>query len=425
MNAIYSAPHRCEAPADAAATQGSIYRLGSTNVKPGDFVVPEKKLGLQILPMEKPCERLSSYHAAFPDPGALSAPLRALGAGALGAAFDALDARGEGFLLLSEVRMALRAAMGGAEPAEPTVATLCGLYEREAPKRGDGATLVSRAHWLEGVPACADLLDEAAALNRPSVLATCGSLAQKELLARFRGVPPPRGAPEGPAPRRLSPRAAPAAREPAPDATINQRAVPLGESLEVSPSGLLLLSPAKAAAASPGRLLTAGPLGSGDALPHVAGMHLGAIRRAQLAGEAALAGRPAPDYSVPAEDFRVAGPALQTTLERDFGAFGSDPRNVPIHEPAIAGFCTTVRELAVGTTRVSKHVPFYTGHVPQLQHGAAGEQGLGASPRNSFHRSTNLIDNFKSRVSGYTGYSPRAAMCVLFCGSGREKRGPC
>jgi hypothetical protein len=408
MNNIYAAPHRCEAPSDAAAASGTVYRMGTTNVKPGDFVVPEKKLGLQILPMEKPCERLSSYHADFPDPGALSAPLRALTPDALGAAFDALDARGEGYLLLSEVRMALRAAMGGVEPAEATVATLRGLYEREAPKRGDGATLVSRAHWLEGVAACADMLDEAVALNRPSVLATCGSLAQKEASARFRGVPPPRAAPEAPAPRRLSPHKAPAPPDAAPDATINQRAAPLGEALEVAPTGLLVLSPEKAAA-SPARLLTAGPLGNGE-FPHMGGMHLGAIRRAQLAGEAALAGRAPPDFSVPVEDFRVAGPSLVTTNVRDYGDFGSDPRNVPIHEPAIAGFCTTVRELAVGTTRVSKHVPFFTGHVPQYEHGPAGEQGLGASPRNSFHRSTNLIDNFKSRVSGYTGYAPRAAM---------------
>ena len=83
---------------------------------------------------------------------------------------------------------------------------------------------------------------------------------------------------------------------------------------------------------------------------------------------------------------------------------------MPIRQPGIAGFSTTVRELIGGTTRASAHVPYYTGHVPECAHGAAAEQGLGASPRNTFHRSTNLIDNFSSRVSGYTGYSPRAAM---------------
>ena len=83
---------------------------------------------------------------------------------------------------------------------------------------------------------------------------------------------------------------------------------------------------------------------------------------------------------------------------------------MPIQAPGIAGFATTVKELIAGTTRVSKHVPYYTGHLPQCEHGAAGEQGKGASPRNSFHGSTNLLDNFSSRVSGYTGYSPRAAL---------------
>ena len=261
-----------------------------------------------------------------PPPAGLAPLLRSLTPEALGAAFDALDARGEGFLLLTEVRMALRAALADAEPPEALVATLCGLLERECPKRSDGATLVSRENWLEGAPACADMLEEEVVLGYPRALSTCGSLAQKEATSRFRGVPPPSNTPEAPAPRRLSPRPAPLPSPPLLDASINQRAVPLGEALEMGRGGLLVLSPGKCAeaAASPGggRLLTAGAVGSGEA-PHSTGMHLGSVRRAQLAGEAALAGRPAPDFSVKPEDFRLSGPAMVTTLARDFGDFGS------------------------------------------------------------------------------------------------------
>ena len=424
-DAKFASP-RCEAPPDAAAAGATLYRSATTNVAPGDYAPPGRALGLQILPMDKPCLRYSAYLADYAAPGALHARLRALQPGALEAAFAALDARGEGEVLLSELRMLLVhafAASGLGEPEEAIVATLANLYEREGARRSDGAVVLPLAHVLAGVAACADMLAEEAALGRPEVLARTSSLAVKEARARDRALD---AAPslEGPPRPRLPPPPAPLA---SPHATLSparaaassprasaaeaaaareslRRSAPAGATLALdAASGLLLASPASGA-----RLLTAGPLGDPSASPKATGMNLGALRAAQLTGEAVLGGR-APPAAAPHE-FRLAGAALCTSGMRDYGDYGSAPAALDIAQPGIAGFAQTVRELAAGSTRQSRHPPHYTGHVPKEPHGASAEFGLGATARNSFHRSTNLIDNFASRVSGYTGYLPKAAL---------------
>ena len=454
----FSSP-RIEAPPDAAAAAATLYRTSSTNVAPGDYEPPRRALGLQILPMEKPCLSHSSYLAAFPAPGALHARLRALRPGSLEAAFAALDAQGEGFVLLAELRMLLVhafAASGLGEPEEAIVATLANLFEREGARRSDGAVVLSQLYIVQGVAACADMLEEEAALGRPKVLAHASSLAVKEARARDRSLPtepsfegparprlPPTEALAHPHPNMVSPSAAAAATviSPRPSAQAAQaareallRSAPLGHTLVLDPaSGLLHQSPAAAAAAevraqedalgsssrmgssSPAgaaaraRLLTAGPLGSPTAAsPKPHGMNLGALRQAQLTGDAMLGGREPP--SLHPGEYRLSGPSYCTSTQRDFGDYGSAPAQLPVREEGIAGFAQTVKELAGGSTRVSQHVPYYTGHVPKDPHGASAAFGLGAVQRNSFHRSTNLIDNFRSRVSGYTGYLPKAAM---------------
>ena len=451
----FSSP-RIEAPPDAAAASATLYRTSSTNVAPGDYEPPKRALGLQILPMEKPCLSHSSYLAAFPAPGALHARLRALRPGSLEAAFARLDARGEGFVLLAELRMLLVdafAASGLGEPEEAIVATLANLFEREGARRSDGAVLLSQLYIVQGVAACADMLEEEAALGRPEVLARASSLAVKDARARDRSLPtepsfegparprlPPTEALAHPHPNMVSSSAAAAATvvSPRPSAQAAQaareallRSAPPGDTLQLDPaSGLLHQSPAAAAAAaqestlgsssrgggSPAgaaaaraRFLTAGPLGSPSAAsPRPHGMNLGALRQAQLTGDAMLGGREPPPLH-PGE-YRLSGPSYCTSTQRDFGDFGSAPSQLPVREEGIAGFAQTVKELAVGSTRVSQHVPYYTGHVPKDPHGASAAFGLGAVQRNSFHRSTNLIDNFRSRVSGYTGYLPKAAM---------------
>ena len=435
----FNAPFRTEFPPDHSTTSSSMYTTSVTNVHPTDYEKPVSKVGLQILPMEKPSTALSVYGAAYPAPNTLATRLRSLSPEALEAAFVTLDVRGEGHVLLSELRQLLFHAFdasGLGEPEECVVATLRNLYEREGSKRGDGAVILPLLHIVEGVKACADMFEEEENLGRPEVLSQVGSLAVKEARGRDRtmSTEPSR---EGPPPPRLTP-IAPLEHphptfSPVPSSTqaslgaslkwsesksspagpeVTQRNAPMGETLSVDRgTGLLIQSPL-ASPESKSRFLTSGPSGTRTlASEKATGLNVGALRAASLVAEATLAGRlstpPALSPSDRINSFRLSGPSLMTSGMRDFGDFGSNPRALPVSSPGIAGFYSTSNELTAGTTRVTMHPPFYTGHIPKDPHGSAAKFGLGVEQRNSFHRSTNLVDNFKSRVSGYTGYLPR------------------
>ena len=179
---------------------------------------------------------------------------------------------------------------------------------------------------------------------------------------------------------------------------------PLGSGLDVSGEGFLLLSPR----AERERQLTAGPLGAPAELAQ-RGLRVGALREAALASERALSGSPAPGASKKQEQFRLGGPSLVTSNMRDLGDYGSNPRDMAVTAVGIAGAPISTRELNAGTTRVSQHPPGYTGALPIYEKGAAAEQGMGAIKRNIFMAKTNLSDTFVPRVSGYTGYTPRAS----------------
>ena len=49
---------------------------------------------------------------------------------------------------------------------------------------------------------------------------------------------------------------------------------------------------------------------------------------------------------------------------------------------------------AAGTTRASKHLPCYSGHVPKTMWGRVGEHGLGTTTHDFFHATTNLSMTF-------------------------------
>jgi hypothetical protein len=150
------------------------------------------------------------------------------------------------------------------------------------------------------------------------------------------------------------------------------------------------------------RLLTAGPLGGVDLT--LRGLHVGTMRRAQLAADAVAHGD-APPTGMDM-GFRLSGPPMATAYLRDVGAYGDNPRERPTGEADSAGFVQTTRVLSQGTTRTSRHPPGYTGHVPSIPVGAAAEQGLGAHKRNTFHAQNNLSETVFTRVPGYGGHQP-------------------
>ena len=75
----------------------------------------------------------------------------------------------------------------------------------------------------------------------------------------------------------------------------------------------------------------------------------------------------------------LLGPEPLSSYDRDEGKYGEDPCKRPVNTDDIRGFYMTTSELARGTTRISKQVPGYMGHVPMYTHGPSS-QGLGNIP---------------------------------------------
>jgi hypothetical protein len=388
VDSKFHAPHRADAPPDASLSMGSTYHVTTSNVAPGDYEVPTRKLGLQVLTMEKQTVGASVMTGAFVDAPALVQRARAVPARALDDAAASLDARGDGFVLLSEVREGLSRAYATArlgEPEEPLVATVVALFAREGRVLKDGSTVVPRDVWAQGLAVAADLWVEDLALGRPEVLAKTGSLREKAAAARVVGVPPPRKL-AAPPPPRLSAPGSPARAPPARTApsTPVDRLAPLGAGLVVGADGLLALSPR----ASRARALTVEGAGAGADSPRALGLKVGALREAALAGDLSLSGRAPPPPS--ASDFKLGGPNLTTSNMRDFGDFNSDPCNFPVHAPSLAGHPAASQELMAGTTRSSRHPPGYTGTLPLYDKGPMAEQGLGAHKRDVVMMKNNM-----------------------------------
>lgn len=133
---------------------------------------------------------------------------------------------------------------------------------------------------------------------------------------------------------------------------------------------------------------------------------------AASAGTAAAAGATARSaYPLVAVDgLRLHGPAPSTSYAKDIGV-GEDngPCKRPVRDPLADGYCPTTRDLASGTSLLSKHPSGYGGHVPSLVGGHAPlhGHGLGLTKRDTFNAKTNLSETFLRRVPGYGGHVPR------------------
>lgn len=100
------------------------------------------------------------------------------------------------------------------------------------------------------------------------------------------------------------------------------------------------------------------------------------------------------------------GPAPASRYQIDVGKPGTGPHTRPLSDSIAAGMYQTTRDLLGGTSRQSKHVPGYQGHIPSYTYSVAAEQGLGSTTRDTFHSKTLLASTFTRRVPGYTGFLP-------------------
>lgn len=131
VDSKFHAPNRAEPPPDASGTAllASVFTAATTTVRPGDYKPPERKLGLQVLPMEKPVWQDSTTHEEYPYFPALAEQLLSVSEEALEKGWQAYNATGEGFILPKEMRGALRDALGH-EPNPCQVMVLEGLVSR-------------------------------------------------------------------------------------------------------------------------------------------------------------------------------------------------------------------------------------------------------------------------------------------------------
>jgi len=387
------APEQRGAVPDAEVKGASVYDLQyKWNVRPGDYHVPEPKLGLTVMPMHKPQVGVPEYASNYPDYRLEARLLRDVTDAAVDAAVREADAVQEGFVLAREVRMCIRTCLGGREPSSH----LANLFNGYFAKRG--LTRIMRDELAAAVRDAADYLD--AELD-------CQSQAA---MRDFRAARNRKPVPEAD----FSAAAAAAAEDDAhADAKAAAEGAERAEGGTEVEAALMSSSAGSRAGSGSKRLLTAGPLGVPEGLKGPPGLNTGNMRATALNSEAARRGMPIPipppgDTTV--KNFRLQGPTPLSSYERDEGRYGSDPCERPTSEPNARGFPMTTRELNTGTTRTSRHLPGFMGHVPASTFGPAAEQGLGHGDRDSFLGHTNLNQTFTKNVPGYAGYAPTSAI---------------
>ena len=69
-----------------------------------------------------------------------------------------------------------------------------------------------------------------------------------------------------------------------------------------------------------------------------------------------------------------------------------------------------VHELTVGTTKVTSHIPGYSGYLPKTDiNEQAIQQSMGRQTRETFIKQ-NIVENFHVRIPGYSGHKPMSAI---------------
>lgn len=399
------APGQIGAVQDALQRSFSVYdRQFAQNVRVGDYAVPTRKLGLQVLPMHKPQVVVPEVAASFPDYREEAAALRAVPRALVDRAVAEADYQGAGYVLAREVRMCLRACLGGKrEPSSHLADAFAGYFHRRLMER------ITADELAAAIAAMADYLD--AELD-------CQSQATMRAFraARNRKPVPPADHSAAAAAAAAADAAAAAA-----GATHEGGGGGGGDDVDLASTrtheahgGAVASASASALSASSSkRLLTAGPMGVPEGTRAPPGMNVGSLRETQINSEAARRGMPLPMPPAPAntsENFRLLGPMPLSSYERDEGRFGSDPCLRATSGPNIRGNPMTTAELNAGTTRTSRQVPGFMGHVPASTFGPAAEQGLGHHQRDSFLGHTNLNQTFSRHVPGTSVYKPLSAI---------------
>lgn len=113
-----------------------------------------------------------------------------------------------------------------------------------------------------------------------------------------------------------------------------------------------------------------------------------------------------PPFKAPNQPTCVSQPADFSSYSKEYGVYGSDPRNRFVPGDTTRMHLKT--ELDVGTTKGTKHIPGYQGFLatntrtPEV---AAAEMGLAIRSVDK----TNLTETYHQNVPGYSGHNPDSA----------------
>lgn len=442
--------HDLYVPLNAAERKSTEYQSATSGLLPEHYVVPPQRSGIYVLPIDRPLFTKSTYTDEFPDYLEVVNKLRNIDSAKIEDVFNDLDVRKEGVCLAPELPRILRAAMGDEDPPPLVLATIHNIVDKANLK------YLTFDQLIDAILTTADYIEIQAKPNVPDPKPTnldmsntfSGSFALTspnqgtKTSSRFvdkgrvnklsdlpdsEKVPDPAKAPTFGPQSRVSIAA-----------SMNRPTT--SETQRTEGSGVTRHTDDRFPTDSTIRVFTAVQRDSEiDSDLAFKGLHLGAMRKAQLAAENSLVG---PSSTSPTnskeEDFDLLGrskplwkpkvknaareqikneeeifdimqPDAMTTSQRDFGRYGSNPRTHPISLDVQDGHYTTTTELQQGTSRQSKHVPGYLGHIPSTHHGKVADHGLGATKRDTFHAKTNLSDTYVRRVPGYTGHLPAAA----------------
>lgn len=459
-------------PLNAAERSATEYQSATSGLLPEHYIVPPQRSGIYVLPIDKPLFTKSTYTDEFPDYLEIVNKLRNIDAARVEDVFNDLDIRNEGLCRVSELPRILRAALGDVDPPPLVLTTIRNIIEKAnlttltidqlidaILTTADYIEIQAKPHIPTSKPSNLDLsasFSGSFSLTSPnqgtktsSRFVDTGRINKLSDLPDSERVPDPAKIPN----YLIHSRAGTAASASRPGTTQTE---------DSHSSGMTRRTNDRQGLDSSIRIFTAVEKDAQiDSDLAFKGLHLGAMRKAQLAAENALTktsgdsptyskeenfdllGRSKPLWKPKVKNaareqkkneeeiFDVMGPDAMTTLQRDFGKYGSNPRTNPITLDVQEGLFTTTTELQQGTSRQSKHVPGYQGHIPSTNHGKVAAhvgspcfislsnlsslsffpflQGLGATKRDTFFAKTNLSDTYTRRVPGYSGHLPSAA----------------
>lgn len=115
-----------------------------------------------------------------------------------------------------------------------------------------------------------------------------------------------------------------------------------------------------------------------------------------------------PLWSINRQAYSSSRGSYTSEFACSFGQHGDNPRTI-LPKEAEAQFHKK-KELTVGSTQVTSHIPGYNGFIPATEHNLkANDQAVGQDVRNTIIKQ-NIVENQCVRIPGYAGHKPMSVV---------------